>query len=248
MAGTVISRIRSAFPSRVRTRVYDVSNFEPLIEYLEEYLTPVGSIVSKLTTNTPGPAWVLINGQDLSKADYPELYDELGATFGEAETTFKLPDLSNSYLTGVGDTLSGQSVGANALQLLVDNIPSHTHDITDAGHSHGFTGVEHTHILNDPGHGHTVTDPGHAHTSGDSAAASGTVGPDSGITSGNTGTATTGISVDTSTTGVTIDPAAPGGTVGSSTTGISLAETGSSQPFNNRPKSVAVYYFIKARA
>lgn len=248
MAGTSPSRIRETLPKRRRTRTYDVSNFEPLIAYLEEYLVPVGSIVSKFTTNSPGPAWVLIQGQELLKADYPELCEELGATFGETETTFSLPNLDDTYLTGVGDTDATQMVGENGVTLTVENMPRHTHDITDEGHTHEFTGEEHTHTVTDDGHGHDITDDGHAHSSLVPEAGASTSGPDSGSTTGDTGNATTGVTVDTATTGISIDPASTDGTVESATTGISLSDTGEGREFSVRPKSVAVYYFIKARA
>lgn len=228
------SRIRNTLPQRRRTRTYDVSNFEPLIEYLEEYLTPVGSIISKLTPNSPGEAWVLVQGQSLSKADYPELCDELAGIFGETDTTFNLPDLSNTYLTGAGDTDAGQQVGSNQVTISEQNMPLHNHAITDPGHTHGFT---------DPGHTHTVTDPGHSHTQ--DVASSEEVMSGAGATVADY---FPGAQTSTEQSGVAVDSAETGGSVDQEVTGISLADAGSGSPLGIRPKSIAVHYFIKARS
>ena len=161
-------------------------------------MVPVGTIISKLSDTSPGQAWVEIVGQSLSKSDYPELYAEIGSMFGETATTFDLPDLSDSYLTGSGAVSVGGTAGANSLTLSVDQLPAHSHGVTDAGHSHG------------------VTDPGHTHATDrldtvNEAASGGAVDvPDAG---GSTGSATTGVSVDSATTGVTIDNTGSGDAV-----------------------------------
>ena len=71
-----------------------------------------------------------------------------------------------------------------------------------------------------------------------------------GITVGNAENhdLTTGVTVDNATTGVSVDGTTSSGTVGSATTGISLSETGDGEEFSVRPKSIAIHYFIKARA
>lgn len=57
--------------------------------------------------------WVLCNGQN------------------------RTPDLRNRFLVGAGDKYSvGNTGGADSVTLSVDQMPSHTHDITDNGHKH----------------------------------------------------------------------------------------------------------------
>lgn len=87
----------------------------------------------------------------------------------------------------------------------------------------------HNHTVTDAGHTHGVTDPGHAHTSLEIEATTGNVtsGANNNIIAGNTGSATTGISIDTATTGIT------------------LADTGGGQSFDNRQLSLAVNVIIK---
>lgn len=242
---SLIRDLITLLTSRRKTRNYDLTNLAVLIPYFEENLSPIGTIIPKITPTTPGDTWVRINGQALSKADYPQLYADIGGTFGETADTFNLPDLTDTYLIGAGAS-AGSIVGANQVTLTVDQIPAHNHTVTDPGHGHTATSPPHSHTVTDPGHTHTITDPGHTHTSGE-VGATGTAGADSGVTAGNTGSSTTGITVDSATTGVTVDNATATVAVDSATTGVTIGDTGGGQAFDNRPRSIEVYYFIKAR-
>lgn len=249
--------------SRRRTRTYDLNDLSGLIAYLEEYLVPVGSVIHKFTDTSPGQAWLLMSGQAVSKSEYPELYAELypliqAGTLSEDATTFTLPDPTDSYLVGVGAVGAAEAAGANTLALSVGQIPTHGHAVTDPGHTHSYTGTPHGHTVTDPGHGHGVTDPGHDHdvafTGKSNTAATGSSNRITGFDlagtfdTGQTGTRTTGATVDTAATGLTVDTATAAGTVGGNTTGISIGTTGAGDDIDNRPKSLAVYHFIKARA
>ncbi len=246
---SAIRDLLSGLSSRRRTRNYDLTNLSLLAGYLEEYLIPVGSIVSKFTDVSPGEAWVQIAGQSLSKADFPQLYADIGGKFGEDELTFDLPDLSETYLTGTNE-LAGAFIGANEVTLTVDQMPEHGHEITDPGHSHVATSPPHSHQITDPGHIHTITDPGHTHSVdeagsiGDAATGSDEVTVQNG---GNTGNSTTGVSVDSAETGVTINDATATVSVESAQTGVSVNQSGGGDSFNNRPHSIEVYYFMKAK-
>ena len=246
---TDIADLLGSLQSRRRTRNYDVTNIGLLADYLEEYLVPVGSVISKFTTTSPGDAWVQVDGQSLLKSEYPDLYADIGGTFGETATHFNLPDLSDSYLVGEGVLAAAATGGANSINLTTGQLPSHNHAITDPGHTHTFTGSPHGHTVTDTGHSHGITDPGHTHSSDqDGGAADTATGSDETTASaGTTGSATTGVSVDNATTGVTVDNATAGGSNSSETTGISLADTGNGDSIDNRPQSIAVYYFMKAK-
>ena len=80
------------------------------------------------------------------------------------------PDLRGKFIIGsTGDAsglyYTGTTGGAAGVALTVDNLPSHTHDLsssgtaTAGGHSHTATTT-----ATDAGHTHTVTDGGHSHT------------------------------------------------------------------------------------
>ncbi len=228
MTGVVREFFARISPRR-RTRTYDTLEIANLSEYFETHSVPVGTIVTKISDTEPGPGWVRVMGQELSKADFPQLYEDIGGTFGETATHFSLPDLSDSYIVGAGVLSSGQTGGQNSTTLTVDQLPSH---------GHSFTGTPHNHAITDPGHSHTISDPGHSHSSvdGSGAVQSGTGG--AGAAAGTTGSATTGISIDQATTGISIADTSAGGTVG---------DTGSGQEIDNRPKSLALYYFIKTQ-
>lgn len=48
------------------------------------------------------PGWMLCNGDTLSKAEYPSLYDVIGTSWGEpTPSAFNLPDLRGVFLRGV---------------------------------------------------------------------------------------------------------------------------------------------------
>ena len=53
------------------------------------------------------------------------------------------PDLRDKFVLGVGSSANastatkGETGGSNTIQLSIDQMPSHNHNITDNGHSHG---------------------------------------------------------------------------------------------------------------
>lgn len=117
------------------------------------YLHPsVGDLKWSITNYLPNEnRWLLCNGQEVSRADYPELFTILGNSFGIASnpaTKFKLPNADGRVLAGVGDSRTqgnttingtlGMVVGNVTHNITVDEMPSHTHIATDSGHTHGY--------------------------------------------------------------------------------------------------------------
>jgi len=234
---------------RRRTRTYDTpsDNTAELIAAIRLILPPTGTIAPTLSTVDAGDGWKVCDGRALIKAEFPTLYGILGATYGETATTFNLPDLRGRAILGAGGDPGFALLayaGAAAVTLTVDQMPSHSHAVTDPGHTHTFTGTPHDHAVTDPGHVHTVTDPGHTHAAA-AATTTGTAGTDAGGAAGNTGSATTGITVDSATTGLTVDEETAGGTNSTETTGITIADTGGDQPFDIIPPVVAVNWIIR---
>lgn len=253
---------QSVTTSRRKTRTYDVTDIAALVSYLEEYLTPIGTVIQKLTDTSPGPAWVLMDGRSLSKTEYPDLYAELlplivSGALSETASTFTIPDGEDTYLTGVGVLGEGETAGANSLTLSVDQMPSHGHTLNESPHGHTFSGTPHNHAITDPGHGHGLTDPGHDHDVAFNGVSTTTAGGASDrltsfdlagtFSTGQTSTETTGVTVNSGTTGVTVANGTAGGTIGTGTTGITMDAAGGGQAVDNRPKSLAVHHFIKAR-
>lgn len=229
---SVLAVIANLAGKRRRTRTYDAGADADFVGYLEEYMSPVGTIISKLSNKTPGDAWVLIAGQSLLKADYADLYDDIGGQFGETVTTFDLPDLSDTYLSGVGTLAVGAVGGQNDTTLTTAQMPAHSHGVTDAGHTHAFTA---------DAHNHGITDAGHDHSAEVELAASAAAGTD--VSAVNTTAGVTG----SSTTGITVDNETVTGSNASNTTGISVDSAGSGDSIDNRPASIGVYHFIKTR-
>lgn len=217
--------------SRRRTRTFDFSN-DPTgaINAIAELICPAGSIVPSLTNIEPNAGWKLCNGQSLSKAEFPRLYAMIGGAFGESGDTFALPDLRGRFPVGADSTtlLPFSMGGAAQITLLTDQMPAHTHAITDPGHSHGFTGAP---------HGHTITDPGHNHTA--AALLAGNIG--TGLATNDAQAGATG----TATTGITVNDATATGTVETAATGVTAAETGGGQPVSILPPYIALYWMVR---
>lgn len=79
---------------------------------------------------------LLCDGTHVSSADYPNLYDVIGLTYGgTGSTDFALPNLLGRVAIGEsGSHLLGDVGGAETVTLTTAEMPSHTH--TDLGHTH----------------------------------------------------------------------------------------------------------------
>ncbi len=88
--------------------------------------------------------WLSVNGQTLAIASFPDLFSAIGTTYGgDGTTTFQLPNLIGRTPIGAGAApgLSprtlGQIVGADTVQLTVNNLPPDAHSLPGGG----FTGI-----------------------------------------------------------------------------------------------------------
>lgn len=139
---------------------------------------PIGSITAYAGSEAPD-GWLLCDGELYEAADFPELFEVIGFTYGgnPAKTAFRVPDLTGRIPVGADPTRwyckdLGQTGGEEEVTLTEDQMPSHRHDVTVSGHSHeisvsphthAIAVAAHTHSIIDPGHSHSVSDPGHSH-------------------------------------------------------------------------------------
>ncbi len=98
--------------------------------------------------------WMLCDGREVARADYPALYALLGDAFGTPAdaANFKLPDARGRAVAAASQARGvGAAVGAETHTLTQAQMPLHTHTATtdSAG--------AHSHAITDPGHTHTQT-------------------------------------------------------------------------------------------
>jgi microcystin-dependent protein len=206
---------------------------------------------------TPPAGSLICDGSAQSRNTYANLFNLIGTTFGPGDgaTTFNLPDLRSRMIvgggqgTGLTNRLLGVTGGEENHVLLVAELASHGHSISDPGHAH--TLPAHGHGFNDPGHNHGVSDPGHLHnipyginswgaTAGGTTIFVGLTGQNA-----NTGASGTGISLGASGTGCSVANAGAIG-VSASGTGIGVQANGSNTGHNNMPPFLVLTWCIKA--
>lgn len=174
----------------------------------------------------------MCDGAAVSRTTYADLFDEIGTTYGSGDgaTTFNLPDFRGRRAMGAGTgpglttRTRGSSVGAET----ISTVPTHTHNITDPGHSHTAS----------------VSDPGHAHQGGPTLVFNGvsttTATNDAGAGEYNNGTSQT-VTSFTNTTGVTVS-------IVSNTTGVTVNQSGTNiaaGAVDVRNPFVGLHYIIK---
>lgn len=142
--------------------------------------------------------WLLCAGQAVSRTTYAALFTAIGTAYGsgDSSTTFNLPDLRGRVPAGV-DNMDGTAA---------NRVTSGGSGIT--GTTLGASGGAETHTLTTaqmPSHSHTVTDSGHSHSLSNAAGPGGNAGTGvSGYgspTSGTTASATTGITLQNAGSG-----------------------------------------------
>lgn len=105
---------------------------------------PAGSIMA-WGTNTPPANWLIADGSAVSRSVYSSLFAVIGTQYGAGDgtTTFNLPDLRGRVPVGRNAATFGTlgaTGGSETNTLTANNLPAHTHPITDPGHSHGLNG------------------------------------------------------------------------------------------------------------
>lgn len=183
------------------------------------------------------------------------------------------PNFTDRFVVQAGGNYAVNDVGGlDSVALVVAEIPSHNHALTDPGHTHAVTDPGHDHGVTDPGHNHSVanhthsvqTDVAGAHTHDVSVDNQGT-----GLRSGGeTNTATSGTGTYGTTlagnhshsgttnaagggpssnafTGIDINQAFTGNTNVTANTNITMANTGGGKDHENRPPYYAAFFAMK---
>lgn len=134
-------------------------------------MVPIGMVLpfaggkAALRRLLSGDRFLLCDGAELNRSDFPLLHQIIGETWGslDNERTFTLPDLRDKFLGGLEFSSSEFNSGSAAVNaelgpqnryegenvtqtklttphtLTPDELPFHSHDITDPGHHHsGF--------------------------------------------------------------------------------------------------------------
>lgn len=110
-------------------------------------LTPAGVVMDWAGSAASIPAgWLLCDGAAVSRATYASLFAAIGTTYGvgDGATTFNLPNLGGRVRVGYvaggdgdGDYGTvGETGGEKEHALIEAELASHTHAVTDPGHSH----------------------------------------------------------------------------------------------------------------
>lgn len=109
-----------------------------------EMSLPTSAIIPFGGTSVPS-GWLLCDGSAVSRTTYATLFAAIGTTFGagDGSTTFNLPKIPGRTLIGAGQGTGltnralGALVGTETETLSVDQIPSHSHSISETD---GFYG------------------------------------------------------------------------------------------------------------
>lgn len=120
---------------------------------------PTGSIIAYAGTTAPS-GWLLCDGTLNGVGTYPALYSVIQNAFGGIPNiNFNLPDLRGKTVIGAG---AGPGLTSRALYgtggeenhtLTLNEMPSHTHSITDPGHFHTQVGQGEGYAASNGGNG-----------------------------------------------------------------------------------------------
>ena len=104
--------------------------------YLNNYvLIPAGTVIQSAAINAPN-GWFDCDGRTLPVISYMDLFQAIGYTYGGSDTSFNIPDIRGRVPVGAGtgSNLTGRALasmgGEERHTLSVNEMPSHTHDLT----------------------------------------------------------------------------------------------------------------------
>lgn len=110
------------------------------LEGVADRMVPIGTILMYGSSTPPSPKFLSCNGQTVSRATYPTLFDRFGTSFGTGDgtaNTFSLPNLTNRFAVGQGGSYAlGSTGGAVSVTMGAGNIPEHYHGVAKAVEAH----------------------------------------------------------------------------------------------------------------
>ena len=197
--------------------------------------TPPGVIWQWAAASAP-VGFLICDGSAISRTGYAALYAIIGTAYGigDGSSTFNIPNLQSRVAvgrnTGNGSFASlGQAGGEAAHTLSLNEMPSHSHAVSDPGHNHG---------LNDPEHGHELYQPLNTCPTGQQANSH--LSPSSEGPMNYPGSKLNGGGqpwiVGTNSTGISLNAAQ---------TGLSISSTGAGQAHNILQPYLVLNYIIK---
>ncbi|MEO2133376.1 tail fiber protein [Microbacterium sp.] len=106
--------------------------------------SPTGSVISFAGATAPR-GWLICDGSVFDPAQYPDLYDVIGTTYGGTASAPRLPSLAGRVPVGVDNAQTefatrGKTGGAKTHTLSVNEMPSHDHDFEGQTFSWGGSG------------------------------------------------------------------------------------------------------------
>lgn len=145
-----VTNIANVTPSIANTQITGTFNYNQLNSDVTTTLVPTG-VVHMWPASIAPTGFLLCDGAAVSRTTYNSLYVLIGVTFGagNGSTTFNLPNFLNRFPIGAG-TGGTYAVGATGGSA----------DAVSVSHTHSFSGTSSGQSVT---HSHTVTDPGHTH-------------------------------------------------------------------------------------
>lgn len=138
----------SLVTSASNTALWSSNNTVPI-----SILLPTGTITQYAGSAAPS-GWLLCDGTAINRTTYANLFATIGTLYGTGNgtSTFNLPNFSGRQAVGMnsGDSLFqtvGKTGGSSSATMTQSNIPSHTHTITDPGHTHNEYINDHIHAI-----------------------------------------------------------------------------------------------------
>ena len=110
--------------------------------------TVASGIVAPFAGASAPTGWLVCDGSAVSRTTYAALFSAIGTNWGAGDnsTTFNLPDLRARAPIGVNPASGGNSAlstrtlgtngGSESVTLTSNNLPAHTHAVSDPGHVH----------------------------------------------------------------------------------------------------------------
>ena len=102
--------------------------------------TPKAGFIYPLASTTVPEGFLLCDGKEYSRVEYPELFAAIGTIYGSGDgsTTFNVPNLQTRVPVGAGEGYDLGDVGGEETHTLtVDEIPSHIHEYFFPGYETG---------------------------------------------------------------------------------------------------------------